>query len=106
MRDATYLRTLKQCVYEAPVCTRNSLCWLIAIADDHGFQGCVVKVAGWMCIDPVAVTDRLAQQQARPLPHQRRMARKRLTPARQREPTAVGCGITRKGEPQAVSSQA
>ena len=76
------------------------------MADDNGFQGYVVNGAGWMCIDPVAVTDWLVQQQARPLPHQRRLAWKRLTPARQREPTAVECGITQRGEPHAESSHA
>ena len=74
MRDVTRTRTLKQGAYEAPVCPRNALCWRITVADDHGLQGCCVHGAGWRGIEPVAVPDGLAHQQARPLPHQRRMA--------------------------------
>jgi hypothetical protein len=89
MLDPTRLRTLRQFAEEAPVFTLNYLRWLIANADDNGFKECFVKIAGRIFIDPVAVTAWLAQQQARPIPHQRGIARKRLSEARQRELAAV-----------------
>ncbi len=89
MLDPMRLRTLKQFAEEAPVFTVNYLRWLIANAESNGFNGCFVKVAGRIFVDPVAVTAWLAKQQAQPQPHNRGISRKRLMEARQRELAAV-----------------
>jgi hypothetical protein len=75
--DPTRLKTLRQFADEAPVFTVNYLRWLITHAEDNGFARCVVRCAGRIFIDPLAVTSWLAQQQAHPQPHQRGIAKKR-----------------------------
>jgi hypothetical protein len=75
--DPTRLKTLRQFADETSVFTVNYLRWLINHAEENGFASCVGRCAGRIFIDPVAVGVWLAQQQARPQPHQRGIAKKR-----------------------------
>lgn len=89
MLDPTRLRTLKQFAAEAPAFTLRYLRWLIAKADEKGFERCFVKVSGRVFIDPVAVAEWLTTQQAQPQPHQRGVARKRLALTRHQHDLTV-----------------
>jgi hypothetical protein len=87
--DPARLRTLKQYSSETKVFTVNYLRWLINNAPHNGFQECFVKIGARVFVDPIAVTAWLATQQAQPQPHNRGIARKRLSAVRQQELAAV-----------------